>query len=588
MHHLLTSRPRAKVAVLLRTRGRPLFLRRALESVAAQTFPDWAVQILEDGSPDRDTAAIFTEFQAKHPGKIHHFTVRRRTGQGLGFLLNEGLRRSRSEFVVVHDDDDTWHPDFLLRCLAEVGHHRAIVTQSMLVTEYLRGSHLEEQHRALHNPWQRHAISLARLAEGVTFPSCALMFRRSVLREIGSFCDELPHKEDWEFSLRLFARHPVRYLEEPLAHFHYRNDDFVPGPGNLVRDHGEHFAAETEVRNLLLRKDLKAGRFGLGHLVALAATRGALFREVQAVGSAIETGLRAPVPPQRKEPRRAETAALPPLEIAYSADERFALPLAVSLRSLAENHNSTRRLRVHLVDTGLSAASRERIVASLPKDASIELLWVQPAEAALEGFSLRERFSPAVFGRVLLPTLVGQDANKVLYLDADTLVLENLEPLFDVDCGSHAVMAAQDLVGWFESPATGLVGPERFGIEGRDKYFNSGVLLFNLPRWRKEKITEKILTFARDHGDTLHLGDQNPLNICLYRQVGELDFNWNFQLPDRNIREGNWAFPLAEVPAGPPRIVHFVSEEKPWLPGCDRPYAALFREYAARTAWGQA
>jgi glycosyltransferase involved in cell wall biosynthesis len=275
-----------RVAILLRTRERPAFLERAFKSVVAQTFTDWSLLVIHDGAPNSEAEKITASYAAQYPVDV--MNVVRGPEEGLGALLNRGLESTQSEFVAIHDDDDSWEPNFLERCLATVGSRVGVVTSSQLVREFYEAGRIREDSRVPNNPWQKHALSLFRLAEGVTFPTISFLFRRSVLKEIGFFNESLAHKEDWEFTLRLCARHPLHFLEEPLANFHYRAGEYVQGPGNLVLDRGEHYAAETEVRNLLLRQDLQAGRAGLGFLTSLANTKGVLFKEINSLSAELK------------------------------------------------------------------------------------------------------------------------------------------------------------------------------------------------------------------------------------------------------------------------------------------------------------
>src|SRR5579872_6127308 len=96
-----------KVAVLTRTKNRPLLLRRALDSVLAQTFTEWQHVIVNDGG-DRGEVDALVEHVGKRYGDrvkvVHH-----ERSQGMGAAGNAALRASTSEYVVFHDDDDSWH-----------------------------------------------------------------------------------------------------------------------------------------------------------------------------------------------------------------------------------------------------------------------------------------------------------------------------------------------------------------------------------------------------------------------------------------------------------------------------------------------
>lgn len=270
---------RARTAVLIRTKDRPLFLRRALESVLAQTDRDWAIAVVNDGGDHAALEATLAPFGERLRGRLAVVHFEKSEGRGKGKHLNAGLRAVESEFVAIHDDDDSWDPQFLSLARGAIGHGHAAVTQSYLVREKIENEALVELSRELYEPWQKHGISLFRLAESLTFPPIALLFRREVIRKIGPFDDELGPLEDWEFALRLFANYEVHFLEEPLAHYRQREGAGASGNSraNSARVYGE---LDQKIRNRLLRQDLAEGKMGLGYLTNLGQAHGRVFLEL--------------------------------------------------------------------------------------------------------------------------------------------------------------------------------------------------------------------------------------------------------------------------------------------------------------------
>lgn len=275
------GQPKARTAVLLRTKDRPLFLKRALESILAQTDQEWAIALINDGGDRAALDDVLAPFQARLAGRLTLVHFEKSEGRGTGRHLNKGLSAVDSEFVAIHDDDDSWEPLFLEKARAAMGEQSAVVTQSLLIKEKIENGSLSEISREIYEPWQKFEISLFRLAESLTFPPIALLFRRDVIRDIGGFDDELGPLEDWEFALRLFSRFEVRFLEEPLAHYRQResqqkNSD-ANSRTNSARIYGE---LDARIRNRLLRKDLAEGKMGVGFLVNMAQAHGRLFLEM--------------------------------------------------------------------------------------------------------------------------------------------------------------------------------------------------------------------------------------------------------------------------------------------------------------------
>jgi len=271
---------KARTAILMRTKDRPLFLCRALESVLAQTDQDWCIGLANDGGNLASLNQTLAPYITRLNGRITLVHFEKSEGRGKGKHLNAGLAAVESELVAVHDDDDSWDPFFLEKAISGMEKRAALVTGSFLIIEKIENGALVEVSRELYEPWQKFEISLFRLAESLTFPPIALLFRRSVIQEIGAFDDELGPLEDWEFCLRLFARYEVRYLEEPLAHYRQRETlnagESANSKINSAQIYGE---LDARIRNQLLRKDLLEGKMGLGFLVNMAQAHGRLFLE---------------------------------------------------------------------------------------------------------------------------------------------------------------------------------------------------------------------------------------------------------------------------------------------------------------------
>jgi glycosyltransferase involved in cell wall biosynthesis len=275
---MIFKKPRDDIAVLMRTKDRPLFLRRALESVLSQTDSNWNLVIVNDGGDRAALEDTLGPYRERLAGRYQLVQFEKPEGRGKGKHLNAALDASQSEFVAIHDDDDSWDPTFLARTREGIGQGKAIVTQSWLVREKFEEGRLVELGREIYEPWQKHAISLFRLAESLTFPPIALLFRRDVIREIGSFSDELGPLEDWEFCLRLFARYDCIFLEEPLANYHQREGADAGAEANSrLNSQAIYGKLDADIRNRLLRKDLAEGKMGLGFLVNMAQTHGRIF-----------------------------------------------------------------------------------------------------------------------------------------------------------------------------------------------------------------------------------------------------------------------------------------------------------------------
>lgn len=274
------------------------------------------------------------------------------------------------------------------------------------------------------------------------------------------------------------------------------------------------------------------------------------------------------------------------ISVIYAIDRNYLLPLAVSATSLLVNFSRHRGLRLFVLHERLTEDELEPVLASLAPwlrpGIHVELIAWDPA--SLAGMRTTLHFSRANFARILAPGLLPRDLAKAVYLDADTLVLADISALFDLDPSPWVTMLAPDWTGTLGHPLLGLPADlSRWGASPADRNFNSGVQLMNLERWRSERVSAMLLEEAARSPELLFIADQNLTNVCLRGRIGELDPRWNKQFVYRKIREGEWKMPFMEHAWDPPRIVHFVSEEKPWLPGCALPERELYYAYWKKT-----
>ncbi len=200
----------------------------------------------------------------------------------------------------------------------------------------------------------------------------------------------------------------------------------------------------------------------------------------------------------------------------------------------------------------------------------------------LQMFPPNRRFGREAWYRTLLPQLLA-DQDKVLYLDADTIVRRSIEPLWSTGLSDVTLAAVVNPLYRFMDD-----GFQRaLGIHRAQDYFNSGVLLMNLQRWRARKTDAALQAFIRDHAEQQNWPDQNALNAVLKGEWLMLEPIWNaqniyFDLPARQlpISARQWR----EVRDNP-AIVHFIAPFKPWDYLCKHPYRADYFRHSAQTPW---
>lgn len=281
------------------------------------------------------------------------------------------------------------------------------------------------------------------------------------------------------------------------------------------------------------------------------------------------------------------TSKKQPIAIVCAADENYAMPLAVTLRSALINLKNKPKVSIYVIDGGISQRSKRRIIKSCSSP-QVDISWVQPNESLLANLKVERYLTIVTYYRLLTSQIVPEQFNKVIYLDSDMVVQGNLEELWQIEIGDNYVLAVQDDNQRFISMSGGLRNYRELGINPDYKYFNAGLLVINLDKWRRDNIGEKVVKFLQDNKDYVRDHDQDGLNGVLAGQWGELDPRWN-QMP-RIYTYSSWEDSpydreLYSALLHDPYIIHYTTPPKPWQRGCAHPATDLFFQYLDQTAW---
>jgi len=248
----------ADVAVIVRTKDRPVLLERALRSIAAQSATPRQLVVVNDGG---DAAAVERALEpvratiAAEVIVVHHDEP---VGRPRG--MNVGVRASSAATFVFHDDDDSWAPGFLAATAAHLAEHEAdaaVATRTAVVYERVEGDAITELSR---EPFEPHLASV-RLTDALyrnSTPPICLVYRRSAYDRVDGYDDRLTALADWDFLLRVLRTETVGFIDgEPLAFWHHRRDDRSATGNSAYADAGAHTSFNRGIRDEYLRRSLR-------------------------------------------------------------------------------------------------------------------------------------------------------------------------------------------------------------------------------------------------------------------------------------------------------------------------------------------
>lgn len=198
------------VSVVIPAYNAAPWIGETLESVLAQTFQDFEVIVVDDGSKD-DTAAVVARFKRVQ-------CIRKPNG-GQASARNVGIRAAQGEYVAFVDSDDLWLPD-KLRMQTD------LLRQSGLAWVYSDAYAFDDEtHRTLfifskvRRQYSGDILEQLFLADFIPMPTPIV--KRGVFEQIGYFdeSDTSRYAEDWDMWLRIAACFPVGLVNQPLAQY---------------------------------------------------------------------------------------------------------------------------------------------------------------------------------------------------------------------------------------------------------------------------------------------------------------------------------------------------------------------------------
>jgi glycosyltransferase involved in cell wall biosynthesis len=226
------------VTVIVPTRNRRRYLDEAIRSVLAQTFADFELLVIDDGSTD-GTGDLVNAVEDPRLLYIHQ------PAAGIGAALNRGLRRARGRYVARLDSDDVWHRD-MLETLVPVLESRADVGVA-----YARGQAMDECGRRLPNlqglPERFPGDSLRSLVYDDGTCNVALLARRECFERAGYYDENLVASEDWDMWLRVARHYRFAFVDKVVVAIRWHD-------GNLTGPTSPRFAEVLGARSAPLDK----------------------------------------------------------------------------------------------------------------------------------------------------------------------------------------------------------------------------------------------------------------------------------------------------------------------------------------------
>ena len=213
------------VSVIIATHNRAHVISQAIESVLSQTFEDYEIIVVDDGSSD-GTAGLLRERYAE---KVVY--ISKETNAGLSAARNTGIQAARGRYVAILDDDDLWLPEKLemqIGLMEEKPSLGLVYCNSFTVNEHdevlgeIKGT-------------QKGAIFDEVLSSNCLGPPSGILLQKKVFAETGYFDENLTALEDWDLWIRVSQCYEIDFVDQPLVRYRVHSDNMSRDIVNMQR-----------------------------------------------------------------------------------------------------------------------------------------------------------------------------------------------------------------------------------------------------------------------------------------------------------------------------------------------------------------
>lgn len=209
------------------------------------------------------------------------------------------------------------------------------------------------------------------------------------------------------------------------------------------------------------------------------------------------------------------------MNIVYIFDEQFSTPAYISILSLLINNTELDEIDFFIFDDGINDSSRKDLF-ELVKKYNRNIKFITPIRIIqmlkkMDVIPWRGRYSAYV--KFFLQDYLPKEINRVIFLDADTIIDDSLRELNDMSLNGHPCAMALEAVHNKYKEYSGI---------GDNELYNTGVIVFDMDEWRKNKVEEKFLKHLKDICCHYMFPEEDPISVVLCKNVQRLSPDYNY------------------------------------------------------------
>ena len=276
------------------------------------------------------------------------------------------------------------------------------------------------------------------------------------------------------------------------------------------------------------------------------------------------------------------------INIVLATDKNYAQHAAVTITSILCNTTQQSNIQFYIIDDNIDDDNKTKLQDTV-KQFNSNILFVKIPENSLNQVFVSGGITRAAYFRLVIPNILPKTVNKVIYLDCDLIVLDDIVNLWNLDMCQKPVAATEDF-GILSSTSKCREKEINLNWKKEYSYFNSGVLLIDVMLWRKNNYASQLIELVQIHKFRHH--DQDALNYLFMNNWTSLPlcwnvippvFNMNLSIIKNKIMRQNALKALNNI-----SIIHYAGGYKPWEYKIYKGFNERYYEYLGKTEYKNA
>ncbi|RZJ82727.1 MAG: glycosyltransferase family 8 protein, partial [Chryseobacterium sp.] len=199
------------------------------------------------------------------------------------------------------------------------------------------------------------------------------------------------------------------------------------------------------------------------------------------------------------------------ISILTVTDNHYLILLAALVKSIESHHVSGEMIDLYIVGDRISARNIEKFNKSFDLS-KINIIWCRMKDVIPKDLIMptdRTSYPLNIYMRLFFPWIVKKEVDRILYLDVDMIVLDDISKLYYSDLGDHIIGAVQDpKIITFDNEWGGIRNYKVLGFDAKTSYFNTGLLLIDVQKWNAAEISQKVVDCISGNISFLNYPDQ--------------------------------------------------------------------------------